>query len=100
MLMRHTTPRDFMTAEAKRALGLAAAIAGVVLLAIAIVYFAVPAKSLPGFMGQISGATVHRNKRGVAALVLAAIAFVVAAIMLARRGRPGGDADRAGGSGR
>ena len=76
-----------MTTEAKRALGLAAAVVGVVLLAIAIVYFAVPAKSLPSFMGQIQDATVHRNKRGAAALVLAVIALVVAGVLLAPRRR-------------
>ena len=76
-----------MTTEAKRALGLAAAVVGVVLLAVAIVYFAVPAKSLPSFMGQIQDATVHRNKRGAAALVLAVIALVVVGVMLAPRSR-------------
>ena len=35
------------------------------LIVIAIVYFAEPAKSLPSFMGQIQDATVHRNKRGM-----------------------------------
>lgn len=79
-----------MTTEAKRALGIAAAVVGVVLLAVAIVYFAVPAKSLPSFMGHISGASVHRNKRGVAALVLAVAAFVVAGFLLARRRRVAG----------
>jgi hypothetical protein len=77
-----------LSPEAKRAVGLVAAIVGVILLAVAIVYFAVPAKSLPSFMGQIQDATVHRNKRGAAALVLAVIAFVAAGVLLAPRRRP------------
>jgi hypothetical protein len=63
-------------------LGLAALVAGVVLVVVAIVWFALPAKSLPGFMGQIDGATVHRSKRGAAALVVGLIALGLAAYEL------------------
>jgi hypothetical protein len=57
----------------------AAGIAGVVLIAIAIVYFAEPAKSLPGFFpGHEAGSTHHHVKHGIAALLLGLGAFVLA----------------------
>jgi hypothetical protein len=55
------------------------ALAGVVLIAIAIVYFAEPAKSLPGFFpGHEAGSTHHHVKHGIAALLLGVGAFVLA----------------------
>jgi hypothetical protein len=58
---------------------IAAGIAGVVLIAIAIVYFAVPAKSLPGFFpGHEAGSAHHHVKHGIAALLLGLGAFVLA----------------------
>ena len=57
----------------------AAGIAGVVLIAIAIVYFAEPAKSLPGFFpGHEAGSSHHHVKHGIAALLLGLGAFVLA----------------------
>ena len=62
-----------------RGLILAAAIAGIVLIVIAIVYFAEPAKSLPGFFpGHQAGSSHHHVKHGIAALLLGLGAFVVA----------------------
>jgi hypothetical protein len=58
---------------------IACGIAGVVLIAIAIVYFAEPAKSLPGiFPGHESGSSHHHVKHGIAALLLGLGAFVLA----------------------
>jgi hypothetical protein len=58
---------------------IAATILGVVLIVIAIVYFAEPAKSLPGFFpGHEAGSTHHHVKHGIAALVLGLGAFVLA----------------------
>jgi hypothetical protein len=55
------------------------ALGGVVLIAIAIVYFAEPAKSLPGFFpGHEAGSTHHHVKHGIAALLLGLGAFVLA----------------------
>ena len=55
-----------------------AAIAGVILIAIAIVYFAEPAKSLPGFFpGHQAGSNHHHAKHGIAALLLGIGAFVL-----------------------
>jgi hypothetical protein len=62
-----------------RLLALAAALAGVVLLVIAIVYFAEPAKSLPSFFpGHESGSTHRHVKHGVAALALGLVALAFA----------------------
>jgi hypothetical protein len=57
----------------------AIALGGVVLIVIAVVYFAEPAKSLPGFFpGHQAGSTHHHVKHGIAALLLGLGAFVLA----------------------
>ena len=57
----------------------ALSIAGIVLIVIAVVYFAEPAKSLPGFFpGHEAGSTHHHVKHGIAALLLGLGAFVLA----------------------
>jgi len=61
-------------------------LAGVLLLAAAITYFAVPAQSLPSFMGFIPGSDVIRWKRGLLCLVLALICLFVG-VRQARGGR-------------
>ena len=53
-------------------------IAGIALIVIAIVYFAEPAKSLPGFFpGHEAGSGHHHAKHGLAALILGLGAFVL-----------------------
>lgn len=55
-----------------------AVLAGIVLIAIAIVYWAEPAKSLPGFFpGHEAGSGHHHTKHGIAAFLvgLACLAF-------------------------
>ena len=61
-------------------------LAGVLLLAVAITYFTVPAQSLPSLMGFIPGSDVIRWKRGVLFLVLA-LACLVFGLRQARGGR-------------
>ncbi len=52
---------------------------GVLLLAIAVVYFITPAQSLPGFLpGHEAGAATPHTKHGILALALAICAFVAA----------------------
>jgi hypothetical protein len=52
---------------------------GVVLLAVAVIYFVDPAKSLPSFFpGHQAGSTHHHVKHGIAALVVALGCFVFA----------------------
>jgi uncharacterized membrane protein HdeD (DUF308 family) len=61
-----------------RLLAAAAAVAGLVLIILAVVYFAEPAKSLPSFLpGHQAGSSHHHVKHGIAALALglAALAF-------------------------
>ena len=53
--------------------------AGIVLVVIAIVYWAEPAKSLPGFFpGHEAGSGHHHVKHGIAAFVLGLACFVFA----------------------
>ncbi len=62
-----------------RSLAMLAAAAGVALIAIAVIYFALPAKSLPGFFpGHESGSAHHHIKHGIAALVVGLAAFAFA----------------------
>ena len=63
----------------RRPLVVIAVIAGVVLIAIAIVYWAEPAKSLPSFFpGHQSGSTHHHTKHGIAAFLLGIACLVFA----------------------
>ncbi len=56
-----------------------AVVVGVVLIAIAVVYFAEPAKSLPSFFpGHQAGSTHHHAKHGIAAALLGIAAFIFA----------------------
>ena len=56
-----------------------AVLAGVVLIAIAAVYWAEPAKSLPGFFpGHEAGSDHHHVKHGIAAFMLGIACFVFA----------------------
>jgi hypothetical protein len=62
-----------------RLIAIAAAIVGAILIVIAIVYFAEPAKSLPSFFpGHQAGSTHHHAKHGIAALALGIAAFILA----------------------
>jgi uncharacterized membrane protein HdeD (DUF308 family) len=56
-----------------------AVVAGVVLIAIGIVYFAEPASSLPSFFpGHQAGSSHHHVKHGIAALLLGLACLVFA----------------------
>ncbi len=62
----------------RRLLAILAIVVGIVLIAIAIVYWAEPAHSLPSFFpGHQGGSSHHHVKHGIAALALglAALAF-------------------------
>ena len=55
------------------------AMAGVVLMVVAIVYFLEPAKSLPSFFpGHAASVSRHHVKHGIAAVVVAVAAWAVA----------------------
>ena len=56
-----------------------AILAGIVLMVIAIVYFTVPAKSLPGFFpGHQAGSHHHHVKHGIAAFLVGLACFAFA----------------------
>jgi uncharacterized membrane protein HdeD (DUF308 family) len=56
-----------------------ALVVGVVLVVVGIVYFAEPAKSLPGFFpGHAAGSTHHHVKHGIAAVLVGLACFVFA----------------------
>ena len=56
-----------------------AILAGIVLIAIAIVYWAEPAKSLPSFFpGHQAGSTHHHVKHGIASFLVGLAAFAFA----------------------
>ena len=62
-----------------RLLTIAAVIVGLVLIVIAIVYWAEPAKSLPGFFpGHEAGSAHHHVKHGIAAFLVGIACFVYA----------------------
>jgi amino acid transporter len=62
-----------------RSLIIPAAILGVLVLVVAVIYFVDPAKSLPSFFpGHQAGSTHHHTKHGIAALVVAIGCFVFA----------------------
>jgi hypothetical protein len=63
----------------RRDLILPAVVVGLLLLVLGVVYVADPAGSLPSFLpGHQAGSTHHHIKHGIAALLLAAAAFVYA----------------------
>ena len=56
-----------------------AVVLGVVLIVIAVVYWAEPAKSLPSFFpGHTAGSSHHHTKHGIAAFLLGIACFVFA----------------------
>lgn len=72
-----------------RLLALGAALAGLVLLVIAAIYFAEPAKSLPSFFpGHEAGSTHHHVKHAVAALALGLVALAYAWFQTGPKTRP------------
>lgn len=62
----------------RRPLIVLAIIAGIVLLVIAVIYWAEPARSLPSFFPGHEDSGTHHIKHGIAALVVALACFVFA----------------------
>ena len=62
-----------------RLIAVLATVAGIALLIVGIVYFAEPAKSLPGFFpGRAAGSGHHHVKHGIAAVLLGCACLVFA----------------------
>jgi uncharacterized membrane protein HdeD (DUF308 family) len=66
--------------ENKRPLVILAIALGIFFIVVGIIYFAVPAKSLPfpGFLGHESGSSHHHVKHGIAAVLVGIACFVYA----------------------
>jgi O-antigen/teichoic acid export membrane protein len=65
--------------DRRKLLAWLAIVAGIVLIAIAAVYWAEPAKSLPSFFpGHQAGSAHHHVKHGIAAFLVGLAAFVFA----------------------
>ncbi len=68
-----------MGTSTNRALGIAAAVAGVLLLVVAVIYWTRSADALPGFFpGHEAGSGRHHVKHGIAAAVVALGLFAFA----------------------
>lgn len=62
---------------------------GLLALAAGVIYLTVEAKSLPSFMGQISGDHAHRSLRGIVALIVGVLLLAGGGGLLTYRpGRP------------
>lgn len=60
---------------------LAIALVGALAIAAGVVYFTVPAHSLPSFLGPLPHVKAHRKRRGEGALALGIVLWVVAVIV-------------------
>ena len=68
-----------MNTRTNRLLGIAAAVIGVGLLVVAVVYWAESADALPGFLpGHEAGSSTHHVKHGIAAAIVALALFAYA----------------------
>ena len=68
-----------MSASTRRMTAIGAVVLGVLLLVVAVIYWAEPASSLPGFFpGHEAGSDHHHFKHGIAALVVALGLFAYA----------------------
>lgn len=64
-----------MSRQSARTLAIVLLVLGVVLVAIGLAYFALPANKLPAILGQLQHATAHRTKRGIAAVGLGVVSL-------------------------
>jgi hypothetical protein len=73
-----TPPGEYPSVKKNRALIIPAVVLGLILIAVAIVYWVEPANSLPSFFpGHDAHSTTHHTKHGIAAFILglAVLAF-------------------------
>jgi uncharacterized membrane protein HdeD (DUF308 family) len=54
---------------------------GLLALVAAILFFTLPAHSLPSFLGPLPRVTAHRKRRGEAAIAIAVVLWVIAGII-------------------
>lgn len=70
-----------------RLVAIALLVIGALALAAAIVYFTVPAHSLPSIFGRMPNAKGHRNRRAIAGLVAGLLLWIGAAVAFVRSRR-------------
>ena len=78
----------------KRMIALVLGIVGVLFLVLGIVYLAVPAHSLPGFIGYIKNGGTGKHNLRMAASFVVAVVCLIAAWLVNRRGRASAGAAR------
>ena len=67
-----------------RTIGWVLLVVGLIAVVLGIIYLAVPAHSLPSFMGRLHTVSGHRSKRALAALVVGGLLVVGSVIALVR----------------
>lgn len=67
-----------------RTLAIVLLVIAVVLIAVGVVYFTVPADKLPALMGKMTHVVGHRSKRGIVALVLGGVFAIGSVIAFVR----------------
>ncbi|HLM94782.1 MAG TPA: hypothetical protein VK283_00620 [Acidimicrobiales bacterium] len=55
---------------------------GLLSLVVAVIYFSVPAHSLPSFLGPLNRVQAHRKRRGEAAIALTVVLAVIVGILV------------------
>jgi hypothetical protein len=65
-----------MTVQQRNLAAAVLVILGIIGVVIGVIWLTVEAKSLPSFLGQIHGATLHRSKRGTAAVIIGAVLLI------------------------
>ncbi len=76
--------------SSKRLIALVLAIIGVLFLILGVVYLAVPAHSLPGFIGYIKNGGTGKHNLRMAASFVVGVVLLVAAWFVSRRGAASG----------
>ena len=81
----------------RTATAIIAAIIALVFIVAGIIYIAVPASSLPGFMGHVAGSTGHHPLRAAGCLIVGVVFAVLAWFALKYKGKtvtPAGDSTK------
>ena len=68
-------------------IAIAAAIVAIVFIVAGLIYVAVPASSLPGFMGHVAGSTGHHPLRAAGCLIVGVVFAVLAWFALKYKGK-------------
>ena len=75
------------TSGSARIIGIVVLVLGILALVAGVIYFTVPAHSLPALLGKLPNVSAHRTKRGIVAAIAGAVLVIAAGITLARSRR-------------